>query len=385
MRALLGNRIVDIPLRAFALLFFIIDLFGSPESTEPVALILFYLSAVLLAVAPFFPVSVTAVALGLYAAHMLLYPDLINPFQLSILLPITVLVAHGRPWPALLYTGLFFTLAIGEEFLQASLATPLAELALVTGAAWILGVSAYFLENRINLAIHERERLAIAHEQELQRLRVAFIIDTHDTVSHSLATQSAAIRVISHENTDTKVASMLDELSAINEQSQLELRSLLLGLREGALDLSTEHHTTLSLEEALASMIASAKAGGYEIDLTVVGSLPRYSAATDRQLLFIARELVTNIVKHSSERTGCSITLSENREEHGTFVQAVATNPISTQSLAKPQSLARRAQEFGGTCEASSTDRIFTVTVRIPVTRKRPTSLESGMAGGSAV
>lgn len=385
MRALLGSRIVDIPLRAFALLFFIIDLFGTPESTEPAALILFYLSAVLLAVAPFFPVSVTAVALGLYAAHMLLYPDLINPFQLAILLPITVLVAHGRPWPALVYTGLFFGLSIGEEFTQASLATPVAELALVTGAAWILGASAYFLENRINLAIHERERLAIAHEQELQRLRLAFIIDTHDTVSHSLATQSAAIRVIAHENTDPEVASMLNELSAINEQSQLELRSLLLGLREGALGLSTQEHTTLSLEEALDSMIASAKAGGYAIDLTVAGSLPRYSAATDRQLLFVARELVTNIVKHSSERIGCSISLSEVRGKQGTFVEAIASNPVAARSDAQPQSLARRAQEFGGTCEASSTDRLFTVTVRIPVTAKRPTSLESGMADGSAV
>ncbi|HMR47962.1 MAG TPA: histidine kinase [Arachnia sp.] len=234
------------------------------------------------------------------------------------------------------------------------------------GFGAVLGLSAWGLERRIHTEVSHREQAAIAHEQETQRLRVQFAVDTHDTVSHSLATQAAIVSVLSRETDDPQMRAALSELAMVNEVAQQDLRTLLTRLRSlsepGTPAMTPRDEFTQTIE----SLVRSADAGG----ITVSTDLSRLPDDLDitlaEQISFIARELVTNMVKHSSAPTGCFLSVWANTDEQRSTVTVAASNPSEEGATGIPRTLSARVEALGGHIIAEQEKGRFSIALQLP-------------------
>lgn len=366
--ALLGPRFIDVPIRALALIIALAVTFpGSAESNEPLYLVLNYSSYALIVVASFIPVRAAILAAILFLGSLSIYPEYLNPFQGCLEFASAVLLATGRWRLSLGTTAITFGLTGASQAVQPEIAISFAETFFIWGLGSVLALSALILEKRIRREIEQREKAAVAHEKELQQLRLEFVIDAHDTISHGLATQAAVLRVLSSEIYESATRRTLGELAVINDRTQQQFRTLLLRLRNAHNDsppAAESPHADLC--QALDSLIAAAEAGGYSIQTKI--TLPDLlSPKISENVLLISRELVTNIVKHASAQDGCLISIRVLDSAPSPSMAIESINPTAEIQATVPHSLSTRIKTLGGTCTANIIRQQFVVTAILPL------------------
>lgn len=371
------SRVIDLPIGIIALLLFVTSVFGEPETRNAGYgyLTLFYLEAFLYLSAIVVPLSTTLMAGALYLVQLMIYPDLVDLYHIVFMFSTAILIARGR-WRAGLVSILFFVsvLFLGAAFRDDS-ATSATEIVLATGVAILGGLTALFFELKVESHMVQREKDAASHERELQRTRMAFVADTHDVISHDLATQEAVIRAIARANTDIGLQQIIGELSVMNVQSQLDLRSLLLHFREDSGRPTQRINLEADLYQTVTSLVSAADAAGYSIRVQI-GDVPQcFHPDVSRQILLIARELVTNIVKHSCAQSESHLRIGS----VGTCVELSTENQTKHSPVIVPRSLHERATTLGGTCVTISEGGCLRVTVHVP---KAPDNVQYTSNGG---
>jgi len=368
VRWLIGPRFIDLPIRALALINALTGLLpGAAESDEPLYLLFHFGSRALFLVAAFLPFWGGLLAVVLFIGFMTLFPDFLNPFQEPLQFSAAVLLSRLRWVISLSWTALAFGLSWLAYTVTPDVAMPY-EL-LVYG--WLMGsllaLTGAFLEARIKREIELRAEAGREHERQLQRERIGFAVNTHDTVSHGLATQAAMIRLLSVEHDARAARHLLSELSMANDDTQRQLRSFLAELRDDHGELRrAAAEPEGELQQAVDSLRRAAETGG--IRLRIDADLP--AAEISPELLddarFVLRELVTNMVKHSTDSEGCELSARLETDDTRNLVFR-SRNPADAAAAVVPRSLSLRTESRGGSCLARLDGQNYCVEVRLPI------------------
>lgn len=187
-----------------------------------------------------------------------------------------------------------------------------------------------------------RDALVVAREEERKRLRR----DLHDGLGPELAGINlglAAARNLKEEDPD-RADALLSRLQERTDSATRSVRTIVEGLRDGALD-------ELGLVEALRQKLEGLFRGiPTHIEFSAPSELPPIPAAVEVAALRIALEGVTNVVKHAEARN-CSVTVRVN----GELTVEVVDDGRGLDPLHRPgvglSSMAERAAEVGGSLE----------------------------------
>lgn len=192
-----------------------------------------------------------------------------------------------------------------------------------------------------------RERLVQAREEERRRIRR----DLHDEIGPTLASQTLQLDAVL-EGLQADPAHAAELVSSLKEQTQLlvaDIRRLVYELRPPALD-------ELGVDGALAAHAWQLEhAGRLSIDVrTVPDPLPSLPAAVEVAAYRIAREAITNAVRHSGA-SQCVATLDVSG---GWLTVVVADDGRGMQDHVRTGmgliSMRERTEELGGTLTVTS-------------------------------
>ncbi|MCI2266675.1 hypothetical protein [Sediminivirga luteola] len=370
VRLIRGERFIDPPVRALALVLGLVGFLPSALETEAPFYVLLHAAANLLIIAAAFcPGAAAGAAAALYLTFLWTYPGLLNPYFQTGLVAAGVAFSQARWRTFALITLCFFGAqrvsawrgaVDGEHFM---LETQI----FAWTVAIILGLSAALVEHRISQEIARREEAARAHEQELQRSRLDFALDTHDTVSHALATEAAIIKALGRSRTGADTDRTIGELAIVNAQAQRQLRRLL-GRLNPEVRMSGSVSLARELDASLAAVRASAAVGG--LTLTAHKEAIGASTAPDfcEAVALIVQELATNIIKHAVRTGVCSITVHTEEQQSARHLVLASRNQADSTLPFSPYSLQKRAEKLRGLCSADTDpDGIVTVRVTIPL------------------
>ncbi|MEU1215670.1 sensor histidine kinase [Streptomyces sp. NPDC005791] len=220
------------------------------------------------------------------------------------------------------------------------------------------GVTAAILtlsETVMELRATRQELARSAVEQE----RLRFSRDLHDLLGHTLSVvvvKSEAARRLAPRDIDAALAQVAD-IESVGRQALTEIREAVTGYRQGSL--------TTELERA-APVLAAAG-----IEQAVHRSGPAPGPQTDALLGWVAREAVTNAVRHSGA-TRCEFALDSTPERVRLTVTddgagAGAERPAATTGGTGLKGLAERLAAAGGSLESGpGPDGGFVVTAVLP-------------------
>ncbi|WP_156954060.1 sensor histidine kinase [Brachybacterium phenoliresistens] len=370
---LIGPRFIDPPLRFVTVFFGTMTILptGFDPAGGPGYVALSVIAGLLVIVSAFLPrLTLVAGILGTFA-FMGVDPDLVNPFNLDVLVAAGVLLTYRRYrlW-AVAVAGLALEVLVGRMVGASSGSASDAQVTLLVAVlVSVLGLGAGLGEARIQAEIARREDAVRRHEHELSRLRIQVAIDTHDTVSHGLATQAAIIRVLGQEAAAGRGPDVrtLSELGMVNDRSQRQLRQLLSRLRG---DDEQDRSTDLSeaLKSVTGAITAGAVAGGFALDVRFGALPPAVPAPVVDAAQKLLTELATNVFKHARTDAPCVITVEVIPGEGGSALQLASHNAVASPSGFTPRTLTRRAELLGGSCEVRRPDGDSAeVLVRIPL------------------
>ncbi|WP_210603295.1 histidine kinase [Brevibacterium oceani] len=377
-RFLRGPRFIDLPIRLLALIMGLTILVpGSFEIAEPRYAAFLILAYGLIVLAAFLPLTIVIATTGLGMVFSQLYPSLENMYPEALILATAVLISRRR----------WIGFALGTVGLAAYLivATRLGaydagfEGLTDLGYGWLtyalLGLSASFVEVRIRREIGRRERAAVEHQKTLDAMRARFTSDMHDTISHSLTTESAIIRTLAKETDSENAARLLAELSLVNAEATKRLRQLVTSLSTWEAESCTGDRRSSRIRfrteaEQLTTAIEDGCTAGSVPLTTSLSPLPAYSSSTlGHHFRAVMLELATNVIRHSTPATPASIEV-EIRGEHGDRAELIcrSTNETPAELTQVPRSLARRATAVGGACRVETDEeKRAVVEVALPV------------------
>ncbi|HEU5319008.1 MAG TPA: sensor histidine kinase [Chloroflexota bacterium] len=209
-----------------------------------------------------------------------------------------------------------------------------------------------------------RERLVTAREEERRRIRR----DLHDGLGPSLAGLTlrldAARNLIAHD--PHAAAAQIDEIKAQVRASLADIRRVVYDLRPPALD---QFGLVPALREHALRYAGPGgdRAGGLRVTFEAPESFPTLPAAVEVAAYRIAREGMTNVVRHARART-CHVRLDVN----GALELEVADDGVGFAPDARAgvglASIRERAAELGGTWLVEPGARGGTrVLVRLPL------------------
>ncbi|RPJ43376.1 MAG: histidine kinase, partial [Chloroflexi bacterium] len=204
-----------------------------------------------------------------------------------------------------------------------------------------------------------RERLVAAREEERRRLRR----DLHDGLGPTLASLAqrldTARNLILHDP-DTAIA-LLDSLNTKVKATIAEIRQLVYMLRPPALD---ELGLVSAVQEHATSYV---QASGLRVSIEAPECLPPLPAAVEVAAYFIAREALTNVVRHANAQT-CHIRL---KIANGLCLEITDDGrglPEGFRAGVGLTAMRERALELGGECQVGPAPvRGARVTVRLPL------------------
>ena len=153
----------------------------------------------------------------------------------------------------------------------------------------------------------------------------------------------------------------------LNELAQQDFRALLFRLRSSQAHEPATLTPTRRIAQGMDSLVASAAAAGYTVCVDVVEVPDSLSFERTTQILAIARELVTNIVKHSSRLNESAISFCLEQSKGEPELVIVAENEVQADVLPIPGSLSIRSEALGGSCEALIRRGRLTVTIAVPL------------------
>lgn len=213
------------------------------------------------------------------------------------------------------------------------------------------------------LSLSEAVRELRAAREELARRaveeeRMRFSRDLHDLLGHTLSVivvKSEAARRLAPRDMGAALTQITD-IESVGRQALTEIREAVTGYREGS--LSTE------LDRARSALTAAG------IEPVVRRSGPPLTPQTEALLGWVAREAVTNAVRHSGANR-CEITVSGTAER---VLLTVADNGDGTSAQPAEagtggtglKGLTERLGTAGGSLRAGPTPRGFTVTAELP-------------------
>lgn len=198
-----------------------------------------------------------------------------------------------------------------------------------------------------------RERLVLAREEERRRLRR----DLHDGLGPALAGLTLKVDTVRNEMRDDRADPFLLALRSGIQDTVLDVRRIVEGLRPAALD-------DLGLAEAVGQLSA-------HTDLRVsveAEGLPRLLAATEVAAYRIVQEALTNVSRHARANRACV----RIRSSGGELVVEVVDDG---HGVVSPRagglglgSMRSRAEEIGGTFDLVATPGHGTrITARLPL------------------
>lgn len=242
-----------------------------------------------------------------------------------------------------------------------------------------LGWGLALLDKRIADGLVRREADARASEKALIQERIQFAIDAHDTVSHSLAKESAILRIARRSSGGSvETGELIDQAIETNHEAQLDLRHLLAKLNESGtetvsdfdvVDLSRE--IDLEIREIRKSF--SELGPRFDVTADVVHyELARGLAET---VLLMLRELVTNVAKHADLSKPVSITVVMH---HKGVLQMRSQNAAELHGEFAPRTLSTRSATLGGRCLVTRDQGEVTVLIELPLGE----SIAGEVAGG---
>lgn len=378
---LAGPRLTDPPIRVLAVIEAVAFLTpGSMESQEPLYLAFHCLCAALMAAAAFAPLGAGILAGLSFLAFLAAYPEYLDRFQLVIAFGAAVLLARRQWIPSLLLTASCFALTAFSDSIAPLHAMPYGLLGYVWLRNSLIALAAAAVETRLRREIRLREQAARDHERaelrreqtrqehelELQRERIGFAVDAHDTVSHGLAQQSSIIRLLSATRDEREAKHLLSELALANFDVRRRLRAYLSRLNHantGTAPPSSDPDR--ELQDLADALRRAAEVGGIplHVDLDLPSSVvqsPRFGDISQA-----LRELTTNMVKHAADSGDCVLTARMDSESGDAMVDSL--NRVDGTIAEPPRSLALRAEALGGSCETRSGEGMYRVTVRLPV------------------
>ena len=220
---------------------------------------------------------------------------------------------------------------------------------------------------RLTLALQRsREALVLAREEERRRIRR----DLHDGLGPSLASQTFRLDAVLEQLQDDpgEAADLITAVKQHNQQLVADIRRLVYELRPPALD-------ELGLAGALRAYAGQlARNGPLTINLEAdPDPLPSLPAAVEVAAYRIAREAVTNVVRHA-QATRSTVTLQVTGArmvvqiiDDGGGLQRSATPGVGLTSMRE------RAEELGGGFEVAPVRPAGTrVSATLPVTDASP-------------
>jgi signal transduction histidine kinase len=377
-RFLRGPRFIDLPIRLLALIMGLTILVpGSFESTEPRYVAFLILAYCLIVLAAFLPLTIVIVTTGFGLIFSQLYPDLENMFPEALILATAVLISRRR-WIGF---GIGTVALIGYLLFSTQLGSYDAGFEGFTylGYGWVtyslIGLSASFVEARIRREIARREHAAVDHQKTLDAMRTRFTSDMHDTISHSLTTESAIIRTLAAETDSAKSDRLLAELSLVNAEATKRLRQLVTSLSKWESEHCTGDSRTSRIRfrreaEQLKTAIEDGCTAGSVPLSTQLSPLPTYaSGLLGHHFRAVMLELATNVIRHSTPGTPASLEI-EMRGEDGDRAELIcrSANESPTELTQVPRSLCSRATAVGGTCEVATDDeKRAVVEVALPI------------------
>lgn len=186
-----------------------------------------------------------------------------------------------------------------------------------------------------------RERLVLAREEERRRIRR----DLHDEVGPTLASQTLQLDAILERLADdpARAAELVSTLKDQNQQLVADIRRLVHELRPPTLD-------ELGVDGALATYAWQLEhSGSLDIEVrTVPDPLPALPAAVEVAAYRIAREAITNTVRHAGADR-CVATLEATSD---TLTIAVCDDGRGMDATRRPgvglTSMRERTEELGG-------------------------------------
>lgn len=347
---LAGPRFIDAPLRLLALA---VALLGLPVALSPPFLSIPTMTAAAIAVlilcAPWWPRTTLVIALLVQVTLTALFPWS-TWMSTAVLFAIGMVLTYGS-WRFAAIAGaitsvvdaaqgLVWRVSIGE-----SLVSSTAGLALVA----LLGLAAHAAESRIEAETQRRIVEARKHEQDIAAERLDMAADAHDTVSHTLSTESAILTVLAHQRAQGNEIEprTLLELGLVNAQGQRQLRRLLSRLRGPG-------HSSVTLDDdfAVAADAIAARSTAADVPLVVQihevpGRVPPELAESLTMALF---ELATNVIKHGVAEQPARIDITTENKEWGEVVVLTSLNEASASRDFTPRTLAQRSAQHGGLC-----------------------------------
>jgi signal transduction histidine kinase len=373
-----GPRFIDLPIRLLALIMGLTILVpGSFEITEPRYAGLLILAYGLIVLAAFLPLSIVIATTGLGIAFSMLYPDLENMFPEALILATAVLISRRR-WIGFALGTIGLAVYLGASTRLGSYDVGF-EGFTDLGYGWltysILGLCASFVEARIRSEIDRRERAAVDHQKSLDAMRARFTSDMHDTISHSLTTESAIIRTLAKESDSETADRLLAELALVNAEATKRLRQLVTSLSKWETEACTGDSATSRVRfraeaEQLSTAIEDGCAAGSVPLTTELSPLPTHATGTlSHHFRAVMLELATNVIRHSVPGTPATLAV-EMRGERGDRAELLcrSTNESPTALTQAPRSLSRRAKAVGGVCRVDADDRKRTVVeVALPI------------------
>ncbi|WP_169253265.1 hypothetical protein [Brevibacterium sp. 'Marine'] len=373
-----GPRFIDLPIRLLALIMGLTILVpGSFEITEPRYAGLLVLAYGLIVLAAFLPLSIVVATTVLGIGFSMLYPDLENMFPEALILATAVLISRRR-WIGFALGTLGLAVYLGASTRLGSYDAGFEGLTDL-GYGWltysILGLCASFVEARIRSEIDRRERAAVDHQKSLDAMRARFTSDMHDTISHSLTTESAIIRTLAKESDFETADRLVAELALVNAEATKRLRQLVTSLSRWETesctgDSGTSRSRFRAEAEQLATAIEDGCAAGSVPLTTELSPLPTHATGTlSHHFRAVMLELATNVIRHSVPGTPATLVI-EMRDGSGSRAELLcrSTNASPTALTRAPRSLSRRATAMGGVCRVGEDETKRTVVeVALPI------------------
>lgn len=233
---------------------------------------------------------------------------------------------------------------------------------------WLVGRytaagGAYITELEQRDRLRAQQQLA-ATELALADEREAIARDLHDVISHhvsAIGIHAGVARMSVTSNPDAAARS----LSAVETSARAAMVDLRrqLDLLHGQTDAANRQPGLANLDE----LVESVAGAGLVVHLDLTGGEPTLPPSLDVTVFRIVQELLTNALRHGDGTATLRVCRSAGRivvEQSN----SIAEHPYSGDSTHRGiEGMRRRAELFGGTVSATTTDGRWNVVVSIPI------------------
>ncbi|MGC1374037.1 MAG: response regulator [Candidatus Sulfotelmatobacter sp.] len=201
--------------------------------------------------------------------------------------------------------------------------------------------------------------------QDEERRRIAR--ELHDSTGQNLAAMKMILDQMAPESKGSKLGTMVDELTTLNNDMIRQLRTMSYLLHPPLLD-------EVGLPSALKWYVEGfEERSGIKVELDLGPDFGRLSHDMETALFRVAQESLTNIHKHSGSATA-QIRLSRDAEgvvlaiaDHGTGIPSTRLRDGIFVPGVGLMGIRERVQQFGGNAEIVSSAAGTTVTAAIPL------------------